>query len=293
MKKLVYILFIGLLFAACEEDDMAPVVDPSTHYMYPLASFELGDPSHDGAVFNEKDADPLTNVVDTIVVNITFDKPIPFATEFTVYPDSTSTATLGEDYTVINAVVPANTTTGQLVIEITGDNFPEVDETANLTVKPIDTDGEQYDLMLDPATQFLNFSFTINNYNSEDDLTMAFEWNADQASDLDVVIFDDAGNEFSYVASADNPELGEIIPNSAPDGTYYVNIDDYAVEADEVEFTFTFHSPNGEVNIFDGVFVKAEISNYDSDYSTTLASDTYRFVQVEKSGSTYTLTYLH
>lgn len=293
MKKLVYIFFIGLLFAACEEDEMAPVVDPSTHYMYPLASFEMQDPTQDGAVFEEKDADPLTNVIDSIIVNVTLDKPIPFKSEFTVYPGEEDTATLEEDYKVTNAVIPPNTTSGVLIIEILGDNFPEIDETANLTIKPIDTDGEQYDLMLDPATEFIDVSFTIGNYNTEDALTMAFEWNEEQASDLDIVIFDGSGNEFSYVASADNPELGEIIPNSAPDGTYYVNIDDYAIEADEVDFTFTFHAPNGEVTIYDGTFVKADIPNYDSDYSTTLASDTYRFVQVEKTGSTYTLTYLH
>lgn len=288
MKKLIYIFSFCLLFIGCEEDDMAPVVDPST---YPLATFDLQDPSQNGAVFEEKtNGDPI----DTILITVTMDKAIAFNSEFTAYPGEDDTATLGEDYIIKNAVIPAYATTGQMSIVILSDNFPEVDETVNLTVKPLEgSDGEEYDLLFHPDTQYLNLSFTIANTNSEDDLTMAFEWNADQASDLDVVIFDDAGNEFSYVASADNPELGEIIPNSAPDGTYYVNIDDYAVEADEVEFTFTFHSPNGEVNSFDGVFVKADIPNYDSDYSTTLASDTYRFVQVEKSGSTYTLTYLH
>jgi hypothetical protein len=178
MKKIVFILSLGLLFAACSEDDAAPIIDPATSDFYPLATFELVNPSSQGAAFVEADTD-------TILVNVTINEPIVYDSFFTAYPDSTNTATLGVDYEIIDMTIPAYQTTGQLQIVVFDDAFPEMDETVNLTVQPLEgSDGEQYDLLFDPATEYLQLSFTIeDNPTSTTALTAALKWNEDQAEE--------------------------------------------------------------------------------------------------------------
>lgn len=293
MKKIIFILTLGLLFTACSEDDAAPVVDPSTFYLYPLATFELENPGQQGAVFQERnDGDPAG----TIVVNVSMDKAIAYLSFFTAVEDTLTPgiANVGEDYVVNDLTIPAYNTTGQLSIVVLSDNFPEPDETVSLIVKPLSgSDGEQYDKLFDPATEYLHLNFTIENApTSNTALTMGLKWNEDQASDLDVVVFDANGNEFAIIASSANPEVGEIIPNTAPDGTYYVNIDDFAVEAPPVDYTFGFAKPNGEVVTIEGSLETDNPDQYTIDFSPSLASDTFRVVKIVKSGSTYEITSL-
>jgi hypothetical protein len=292
MKKIVFILSLGLLFAACSEDDAAPIIDPATSDFYPLATFELVNPSSQGAAFVEADTD-------TILVNVTINEPIVYDSFFTAYPDSTNTATLGVDYEIIDMTIPAYQTTGQLQIVVFDDAFPEMDETVNLTVQPLEgSDGEQYDLLFDPATEYLQLSFTIeDNPTSTTALTAALKWNEDQAEDIDMILFDDQGNILSTAgATANNPEVAEYLPvASAPDGTYYINIIPFTVAEPAFDFTFGFSEPNDEYTTFGGTFDTEDTDQYQTnqvDFGGGNVFTSYRLVEIVKTGSDYAMTQL-
>lgn len=281
MKKIIFLLTAGSLVIACDKTEVAEVIDPNT---YPIATFEMEDPNQQGAIFEEATGG-------TIAIDVTLDRPVARNTEFTAYPTENNMAVPEEEFEVSNAVISGSTTTGQINISILGDDFPEPDETVELMVKSVEgTDGESYDMLLNPATEPLILTFTIANSNSDQALTVGLKWNEEQAVDIDMALMDSTGAELALQATGNNPEINEFIPNTAPDGTYYVSIQPYEIITPQFEYTFGISAPNGEITTFEGVFDTENLAAYTADSSQL--GEVYRLVKIVKAGTNYTLTQL-
>jgi hypothetical protein len=284
MKKIFSILTIGLLLVSCDETEVKPVTDPND---FPLVSFELTDPSQQGTVI------PANADDGTIAVSASMSKPSKYTTGITAVQTG-GTAVEGEDFEVSGTTIPAYTTstTTPLMISVIPHPFPEEEKTVELQVGIEEgSDGEQYSLMYDPATNPLEVSFTIGTAHSPDALTVGLDWNEEQAVDIDMVLLDANGDELAYQATADVPEISQFLTNAAPDGTYYISIQPYEVITPQWEYTFGISEPNGDLTTFTGVFDGDNLGAYTADMSPTLG-EVYRLVKIVKNGSDYTMTEL-
>ncbi|NNC51339.1 MAG: hypothetical protein HKO01_12490 [Flaviramulus sp.] len=236
MKKIIYVLSLTLLasvFFGCDvlepSQDAEPISDAAANY--PTPTFTLTSSANLSAL-NEGDENVL-------VWDVTVDKPIDRNLNFS-WVVLGGTATLHEDYDLVNATIPAYETTGQLMIMIHNDSAVEGAETLQLTVESGPSLASKY--LVNPSSSYPTASLTINNFES-DDLEMSFDWEKgiDFAGstygtcaniDLDIFVSNAAGfdindpwatfNGTNYAATGDCPETFDWIMSDWGDGDYVI-----------------------------------------------------------------------
>ena len=221
-----------------------------------------------------------------VTYTITLDKPIIYPVSFSASLNSTEAD--ADDVELGGTTLQPYSTEGIITVQFTEDMWPEINEGAEIVIAPNNVQD---------AGSLLNgdfsktFSYTIQNVNSTEALTVALKWNQEQADDIDMVLLDANGNELAYQATGDYPEINEFIPTAAPDGIYYISIQPYAVFTPQWEYTFAFSEPNGEVTTFSGVFDGENLDAYTADMSPTLG-EVYRLAKIVKDGADFTITQL-
>jgi hypothetical protein len=152
MKKYLKSILLAtvLIFAAsCEEDqDVVPAISPDD---YSLATMTLTGGS---TTFNEHDQ-PV------FVYDIVLSKPLLRSVDISAIQVG-GTATLHDDYDVVNATIPAYSTTGQLMVMIYEDLIVEGTETLDLELIPGPSLANAY--LLNPATEYPTLNLTIEDY---------------------------------------------------------------------------------------------------------------------------------
>jgi len=271
MRKYLYniigLFLLGIFAISCDsaQQDVSPIVSPDDN---PVATF-ISDFS--GSTITEGD---------TITYSISLDKPHTTSLTFSV---KVTGGTADEsDIEVISGTIPAFHTETEVQIIISADNFPEESETIDLEIG-LFSFAEMY--VLNPSVVNPTPSFTIANYNAPNSLTISFGWEDDN-DDYDVYIVDEGiNNVFSQGATSSNPEALSL-GNSAPDDTYYVEVDPYYLENPSTTLTFSIGHPDQTVEFFTATFDSSLLDEYEE------GGIGYRIFKIVKSGSTYTCSSL-
>jgi hypothetical protein len=138
-----------LVFSSCQEDqDVAPIQSTAD---YPIASFTLSGGS---TTFNEK-SEPV------FVYDIVLDKPLLRNVDISAIQVG-GTATLHEDYDIVNATILPYTTTGQITIMIHSDAVVEGTETLDLEIITGPSLANKF--LLNPSSELPTLSLEINDY---------------------------------------------------------------------------------------------------------------------------------
>ncbi len=232
MKKYINIKTIALLAllviigVSCDtaQQDIEPIVSTDN---YPIATFVVSDP-----IVSEAGGAMVT-------VDITFDKPIDRSVSFSGVKVAGS-ATEHEDFEIHGAIVPAFSTSAQLVIEIFEDTEPEGVETIQIQ---IDRPSLASKYLINPISDLPLIDITIDNYVS-DVLDMVFDFDVDliydgdaysscsYGVDLDMFVSNAAGfdindpwatfNGTNYAATGDCPEEFGMDMAAWGDGEYII-----------------------------------------------------------------------
>jgi len=274
LYKLLGLALIVIGYAACNtaSQDVEPVISPAG---YPVPTFTaVGTTSVDeGAVYK---------------YTITLDKMLDRSLTFSMVQTG-GTATEEDDYEVEPAVLPPYTNTGELVISVIEDDFPEDNETLDFEVE-ISSLGERY--LVNPSTVYPTGSLTLNNVNDPSVLTIAFGW-ANHDDDIDCFAYFGA-SDWGYAASSDNPEILTTIWPDDPNGTYYFGIDPYYVTGTTVDYTISIGHPDGTVQFFTGVFDTGNLDSYTVDtYNSWGDYPTYRLLEIVNTDGVFTITHLN
>lgn len=174
MKKNIKYKLIGFAIlvatvAACnmENQDVSPIVAPSNSY----------------PTFTSLELDNDLPIIEGDTIYFTLTTSIPIDQSITVTPivdTSSSTLVEGEDFDIFSATIEPWSTEAKIMIVTYSDIDPE--ESGSIafgtTVKGI---AQKY--LLNPNTEFLSATVSIDNYLS-DDLNMEFAWETDVYLDL-------------------------------------------------------------------------------------------------------------
>jgi len=276
MKKIFLILLsVSIVSLSCSSDDDSTPIDPSN---FATATVNYNGPSS------------VAENAGSVDVDISLSKPSAANTSFTITQVG-GTAEEGVDYTLTNVPVASFTTSGVLTVNVINSPFPKPDRTLLLEVSTPEFGAE---LLNSSSNVPYSISLTITDVNPTDGLTVGYDWNEDQASDLDLTVFYEDGTEVAILATADVPEIGpSLILNTDPDGTYYIDMQPYDFSELQIDYNFGIAKPNGEVVELTGTFDFTNIGNYETDESGALGATAYRLVKVVKSGSNYTITSLN
>lgn len=159
----------------------------------------------------------------------------------------------------------------------------------------------------DPATRYL-----LNPKQEDDSVEVAFNSNDTtgltmsisftETDDIDMFgIFDNAGTlvDWLLAGSSANPEVflldkapyvsGE---GGSPDGTYYIGIDPYEVIGDSFDYVMLVGHPDQKIEQFSGKFIMANRDSYTKDFFAYWGVDSYRILEVVKTGETFGVTFV-
>jgi len=279
MKKILLILTVGLFISSCESDDFADPINPND---FPTATFSLANPSDAGATITEDS--------DGVVVNVMTDKAVNNGTSFGGEQVG-GTAIEGEDFEIKGSSISAFGNSTTVSILPINNPFPKTDRTVVVEVGP---DVEFAEALLNPNTQLpFTVSFTITDVNPTTGVNVGLAWDEDAAADLDLEIVKEDGStlRFGPTATGENPEIGVLLLNTDPDGTYYLDLNLFDIEGTPIDFNFGISDPNGSVSEFNGTFDVDNLDQYTFDANTDLGGS-YRLIKIVKSGTTYTITQL-
>lgn len=272
MKKLFILCMASAIFASCENTD---VEDPISSANFPVATA------------NYSGSTTVTEADGAATIDISLSKPIDNGTAFTVEQIG-GTAEEGVDYTTSDITIPSFAQSAAITVNLVDNPFPKPDRTLKLLVSPAEFVGQ----LLNPSSNLpYTVDLTIKDVNSTEGVTIGFNWNTDQASDLDITVINSSGTDLRYAATAEVPEQGVLILNTDPDDTYYVDMQPYDFTEPQIDFNFGVAKPNGEVLEFSGTFDTDNLGAYASDQSAVLGTS-YRLLKIVKSGSNYTITQL-
>lgn len=227
------------------------------------------------------------NEGDVITYTINMDKAVTVNVGFVaVLKGGTADAA---DITLGSATISKYNTSTTISVSINDDSFPEFDETAIIT---IEADGVTSGYSVHPDSNIPNYSYNIISPVDPSDLIVGLEWDTTSAPDIDMVSFNGT-TEWDNQATGDHPEVKNLVWGVDPDGTYFLGIDPYEVEAGVASFSYkwTLGQPDGSITVIEGTF---DYENRDTIYTTAasaaLGSTIYLLVQVEKTGTTYVAT---
>lgn len=272
--RLFYLLFVAVLITAnfaCDAPDQE--VEPIIGYdRYPKVTI-----TPDKAVTNVKEGD-------TIVFTITMDKMIDRPLTFSFL--QTGGAAGAADFEGTTVKLAEYTTSAQMTLVFTDDNLPENTENLKLEIE-IHSLAERY--LIHPTSVLPKIEYTISNVYWDGGLTVAFGW-ANDHNDIDIFSISQNEGSWNLQATGDNPEIMAGVWNEDADGEYYMTLDPYSVEGTKFDYTIYVNHPDGKVEFFTGTFDMAKRAEYTVDYFEYWDMDTYRFLKVVKSGTSYTVT---
>ncbi|MCD6544309.1 MAG: hypothetical protein J7K34_07345 [Flavobacteriaceae bacterium] len=225
-KAIALLALLVVIGVSCDtaQQDIEPIVSTDN---YPIATFVVSDP-----IVSEAGGAMVT-------VDITFDKPIDRSVSFSGVKVAGS-ATEHEDFEIHGAIVPAFSTSAQLVIEIFEDTEPEGVETIQIQ---IDRPSLASKYLINPISDLPLIDIEIKNYVS-DVLDMVFDFDVDliyngdaysscsYGVDLDMFVSNAAGfdindpwatfNGTNYAATGDCPEEFGMDMAAWGDGEYII-----------------------------------------------------------------------
>jgi hypothetical protein len=210
-------------------------------------------------------------------------------------------ATNGEDFNIVNSnsriYIPANTTTGTLVIEILGDEVIEAEETFTLTIG----DERTANATITPVT----VDFTLVNYTA-DDLTIEMSWDTDaldaigldieptEAVDLRMLILDPSDSSIIGTYDGAAFESFNVLSDTLDDGTYLLD-GDYLIATD-VYATVDAGDYNSALTVdvvldfYQGGVIANDVLAFDGAFTNEFVCPGYRIylANFSKVGTTYT-----
>jgi hypothetical protein len=283
LYKLTGMALVVLAFASCEtletaKQDVSPIASPDN---YPLVTVT---PNTTSTTVSEGN---------TITYTIKLDKMLDRSVTFT--PHQTGGTADESDFVVKEVTISPYTLEAEMVVELVADDYPEAEETLQITVA-IESLAEKNLVNLESPLPYV-IDLKIANVNDAEALTIGLIWEDDHA-DFDFVIWaNTASNPMEewgdMGASSHYPEIDKSIVLDDEDGTYYVNIMDW--EAGPFDYKFSIGHPNGTVQFIEGTFDTSKY-NYTNDIWTAWPNpkeaDSYRVLQVVKTGSAFVVTKL-
>lgn len=275
MKKvLILASALSFVFFSCEDDDVTAVTD-NNNFSIATATYESD--------YN------VNEQVGELNGTVSLSKPVNTTTTFS-FEQVGGTAVVGEDYTVSNFSIPSFGTSTTYSIGVVDNEFPQSDRTLSLKLTTPEFGTE----LLNPNSNvpYTIQQITITDVNPEGVVNIGLAWNHDDASDLDMFVFDSNGNPMSIQATGDDPEIAVLIDGTFPDGTYYLNIDAYTFYNQQIGINFGLSDGAGNVTEYSGTYDLDNLDQYGSDYFAPWGIDTYRMVEINKSGTNYTFTKL-
>ncbi len=275
-RLLVPVLALVTLFYSCyPEQDIEPVDSPDD---LPNAVIEPAASNSDN---------PMEG--DTLTYNITVDKLVANDVDFSVvFGDGNEIDS--DDIEVIGGTLLQHRFETSISIVLIEDNIPEIDEPLNFSISA--EEDITWNWQLGPASEVETLNFALPNVNNPDALTLTFAWDdPDHEMDFDLFVEHATEGSVSAQTTGDNPEIDMGLLNEYPDGTYYIGVDPYDVQDGDINFEVRFGEPNGDVEVFEGVFNVANLDDYQQDTFTAWAWPTYRVLTVVKSGDNYTATF--
>lgn len=265
ITKLFIVAILSITMFSCYEQEVAEVIDASK---YTTAQLTVeGD--FNGTTVQEGDK---------VTFDVTFDKAMEPDIQFEVI-QSDGDAEVDVDYEFTGGLVNGYYTNAKLTIDFPSDMLVEPSKSMNFMVG-VPGLGQKY--LLSPQTQYPEYTIEIKNVNDPSGLTINVEWD-NHDDDWDVMIIDQGGtDEWTGWAGATgaNPEL-TLLGNDVPDDTYYVEMDDWHVENDLVQFTINIGHPDQSIESFSFTWDEAESDDYPANWG-------YQLVKIVKVGDTYT-----
>jgi hypothetical protein len=275
-NKLIALACAMLTLTACDQDkDAEPVMDANTKPTITVTRIDEGAGSD------------AINEGDILEFEVKTSKWMEGAIDFEVQVEN-----LVEhlDYEILAAPsIRPYSSTGNLVIEILSDNFPETAEELTLTV--IATDIAQNWRLNPSSLTGTTFDLSVNNINAEGAYSIGYIW-GDDHDDYDMYIYSVAEDDFwggdqVYDAATGNyPETTTALKTSDPDGTYYIGVDPYAVEHETTEYTVSVGLEDGSSQVFTGTLDL-------NDEEIPMNGGVFNLLKIEKTGTTITVTHLN
>lgn len=228
VKNIAFLLFTGIIFTACDNDDATgdSIID------YSSVEVTLSS-TMNNTVIDESSIDPDDLPVVTITASIAEPNPLSLRVPIVIANSSTADA---DDFIMSELIIPALQTSATLEIEIAKNGVVEGDETlvltgvdaANMTVTP-------FELTVNIENDFIN-----------DVLELELAWDGEFENgalnlssiceiDYDLILASDAGILGYIAGTAACPETGAI--SGLADGTYYLLADLYANPLSGLGFT--------------------------------------------------------
>ncbi|MBU2886169.1 hypothetical protein KO507_10385 [Gilvimarinus agarilyticus] len=279
MKNILYIYIAVAFLSSCvNEREVAPIMDPTTK---PLVTISTDD--------------DLTSVSegDVFTFNVMTSKLMKENIAFS-YKESEGNASVeGMDFDVSSGVLAPYAFETTFTLEIPMDNFPQ--ETTKLAIEI-----GSYELadtwQFSPESEPYMVDVDVKNVNDPDALTIGVIWDdPEHVTDFDVLVeAEDQGSWSNQGATGANPEIDTSIRSDYgddTDDTYLVGLDPYDVPDGDISFKVHVGYPNGDVEIFEGTFNKADLSTYIADDFTAFGSTMYRILRVVQTGNTYDVTF--
>ena len=274
MKKIFLLTLIPALYFSCENDDVTGLTSTDN---FPTATVSYTGPT---SAVSEEDG--------SLTFGIELSKPIESGTTFTINQVS-GTAERGQDYDFSNVIIPAFSTNGTLNFDIIDNDFPAATRTLSFEV----TTPEFGVQLLNPNSNVpFRLDLDITDVNPANVVNAGLAWNHDDASDLDMYLFDNAGNAVTVQATGDDPEIAVLLTDTDPDGTYYITVDAYTFTNAQININFGLSDGAGNVTEYVGVFDTDNLAQYTSEFYPPFGTTSYRVVEVTKVGTNYTFTKL-
>ena len=289
MKKYINInimmlAMLSILAVGCNQDDDPS--DPISPDGYPVATI-TADTDIDGSTVDEG-----------TMIAYTFTTDKMQAIDVAVSAVQTGgTAVEHVDFEFIEGSIGAYTTEATVYVQILDNGIPQESRTLEFEVGAQEL-GTRY--TLNPSSDRMTVSTTINNVNADDRLTVSFEWvDPEHHSDFDLLVESLTYGSWSVDGgTGNNPEIDASVgtqwdadPN-AYDDTYIFGVDPYDVGDQVTEYTVSVGHPDGTVEIFTGSFDLNATADYPSTYFAYWGVDIYNILSVVKSGNTYDVTFV-
>ncbi|WP_452228652.1 MULTISPECIES: hypothetical protein [unclassified Lacinutrix] len=219
IKNIALLLFTGIIFTACDNDDATgdSIID------YSSVEVTLSS-TMNNTVIDESLIDPDDLPVVTLTATIAEPNPLSLRVPIVIANSSTADA---DDFIMAELIIPALQTSATIEIEIAKNGYVEGNETlvltgvdaAGMTVTPFEL---TIDIENDYINDVLDLTLSWDGEFENGDLTLT----SICAIDYDIVLANSAGAIVSYIAgTADCPEVGSI--SGLADGTYYILADMY------------------------------------------------------------------
>ena len=275
-KNIFYVSVLSLALFACDQEKAN--IDAEGPGSTSNKSTVTATPDNTGGDVNEGDV---------VTFSITLDKPQSSAVGFEAILVGGSGS--ADDVVLGSSRVGSYATGTSITVEFAADLIPENDETVIVKIVP---DGVVSGYFVSNPDNLGEYTYNVKSPVDPDDLIVALEWDTVAAHDLDMFSVSAANGAWDQQWTGDHPEVKNLIWGVDPDGTYYLGIDPYDVEAgvDSFWYRWSLGQPDGTITVIEGMF---DYANRDTAYtidSATGGTPSYRLVTIEKAGLNFAAT---